>query len=283
MRFGEAAGNRKSKAGPPSIRGRTNRSIEGLENPIPLLERDSRAPIRYAEHEESILETDRQQHIGAGCRMAGGVLDQVVQNAEREDEIELAHQRLLIPIDVGLERNARGPDELSRDGSDQILGGIELGIDRDGAGFDPTPVEEVTDQPSQKVRLLFDGGRIGLSLLGPALRQRFDRREWRPEVVRQGREQHVSHAIRPAKHLGVLGFGHEVDPFDRERGVVRQHGEESSLGLLEAERDDIGQPKHPDGAAVAEERNEDPVHAVVVHGDRDQMVGSLARGGVRVR
>ena len=113
---------------------------------------------------------------------------------------------------------------------------------RYGAGLDPRQVEQIADQLRQPCALHFDGGDQPQALLGRYLRgaQRRgrggDRRDRRPQVMRDGVEDRGSGHVGSARRLGfghafghlLTLYGHVDQPGDRggqpldERLVVRR-------------------------------------------------------------
>ena len=144
------------------------------------------------------------------------VFQEIAENPQRLHEVEPAGERGAIGVHAGHNVPAvQEPGDLALRRAEQILGHVELGRDRKSAALEPRQIEQVVDQATEAVSLLLDHPRVLVTAERRILGEGLDRSEGRAQVVRDGRQQHVFHAIGLAQRRRVLGLGSEPFPLDR--------------------------------------------------------------------
>ncbi len=165
--------------------------------------------------------------------MLDRVLDHIRHGLVEEDRVEIDGRR--VELDLQRAIGEAGAQPLQRP-THQIVELENVPLGAQGAGLDAAEIEEIRDEVVQVLHLTIDGVRARLLVLGrqaapgpEGARRRTDRREGRPQVVRDGLEQGRLERVALTRDLGRLGLGREAVVRERLPELIGDGGEEARL------------------------------------------------------
>jgi hypothetical protein len=172
-------------------------------------------------------------------------------------EVEAADEERLRRVERDVDHPALGrPRDPLQGRAHEVVGRVELGRDGERPAGEARQVEEVGHEAVEPVRLLLDDDGALVARDADVVRQRLDRRQRRPQVVRDGGEQRVLEQVRLAERVRVLGLGRQPHALGREGRVVGEGLEQPAAGGVEGDPGRVEQYEHADGPLPDPERQQ---------------------------
>jgi len=205
LSFREAMRDGEPQSGGSCIGNSACRTVKWREQSLTLGRGDSGAAIGNAKNDLAVIKTARHVHRRVHRRMLERVVHQVGEDPQRVNEVETAQRERGRIVERDLQAvPIRPAGHVLHDGTEEIVGGIDLDVERQRTAVEARDIQQVGDETIQPIRLLFYYERPLVTQRLELVGKSFDRSQRRPQIVRHGSQKCILELIGFPQHLRSL-------------------------------------------------------------------------------